>query len=95
MHFAAEDYGRHQLTNWGFVPLCAAVRDDPESSDYLYGDSAQPRFVIIGGLLARCDQPVASVGPILANAASQHLQHTTDGKRRKGADKVFNKRYSA
>jgi hypothetical protein len=33
MHFAAEDYGRHQLMNWGFVPLYAAVRDDPESHD--------------------------------------------------------------
>jgi hypothetical protein len=38
MHFAAEDYGRHELMNWGFVPLCAAVRDDPESHDTLYGE---------------------------------------------------------
>ena len=73
MHFAAEDYGRHRLMNWVFVPLCAAVRDDPESYDSLYGDSARPRFVVTGGLLARCDQPLVSVGPILADAASQPL----------------------
>ena len=70
MHFAAEDYGRHELMNWGFVPLCAAVRDDPESYDSLYGDSARPRFVIIGGLLAGYDKPIASVDPILVDARS-------------------------
>jgi hypothetical protein len=78
MHFAAEDYGRHQLMNWGLCRFAPQSGTTPKATTPYTGDSARPRFVIIGGLLA-CDQPDVSVGPILADVHRNHsnLQLTT------------------
>ncbi len=70
MHFATEEYGRHESMNWGLCRFAPQSGPTPKATTPYTGDSARPRFVIIGGLLARYDQPFASVDPILADAPS-------------------------
>jgi hypothetical protein len=55
MHFAAEDYGRHELMNWGLCRFAPQSGPTPKATTPYTDDSARPRFVVTGGLLTRCD----------------------------------------
>jgi hypothetical protein len=88
MHFAAEDYGRHELMNWGLCRFAPQSGTTPKATTPYTSDSARPRFVVTG--LLACDQPFASVDPILVDAPSQCFVTYHDGRRRQGTDKVFN-----
>ena|GEM_PF-5294003 len=55
MHFATEEYGRHELMNWGLCRFAPQSGPTPKATTPYTGDSARPRFVVTGGLLARCD----------------------------------------
>jgi len=64
MHFAAEEYGRHELMNWGLCRFAPQSGTTPKATTPYTDNSAPPRFVIIGSLLAGYDKPIASVDPI-------------------------------